>query len=149
MREVPEYVLDASIAVKWHLHDEEFVAEARIVLADFREGRIRLLAPDHIRYEVASAIRQAVRRGRLQREVGAVAIDQFLAWNVTTIGSSDLIRSAYDQALRHGCSLYDGLYLALAEAARCPLLYADERLRHNLTHRFPYALWIGEYSVNA
>lgn len=142
---MPRYVVDASVAVKWHLHDEELVVPALRILADFREGRIDLLAPDHLRYEVPSAILGAVRRRRLTPETGSGAVDQFLAWNVPTVATGELIRAGYDAAIRFGCSVYDGLYLALAEAARCPLLYADQRLRHALADRFPLALWVEDY----
>ncbi|HVC33459.1 MAG TPA: type II toxin-antitoxin system VapC family toxin [Chloroflexota bacterium] len=149
MHDVSPYVLDASVAVKWHLHDEGFVAEARRLLVDLREGRIQIIAPDHVRYEVSSAIRNAVRMGRILPEAGATAIDQFLSWNVPTVAASDLIRAGYGLALRFGCSLYDGLYLALAEATGFPLVYADHRLRNALGSRFPLALWIEDYPGQA
>jgi predicted nucleic acid-binding protein len=145
MTEVVPYVLDASVAVKWHLHDEEPFAHALTVLSDYREGRIDLLAPAHPRYEVPSASRNAVQRRRLSSEHARTAIDQFLAWDISTVSTDDLIRAGYQQALRFGCSLYDGLYLALAEAARAPLEYADLRLRNSLARRFPLALWIEDY----
>jgi predicted nucleic acid-binding protein len=46
---------------------------------------------------------------------------------------------------RYDCSYYDGLYLALAEAARCPFVYADQRLRNTLAGRCPRAMWIEDY----
>lgn len=45
MAEQVRLVVDASAATKWHLRDEEWVAEADAVLADFRAGRTALLAP--------------------------------------------------------------------------------------------------------
>ena len=63
MAEIPRYVVDASVATTWHLKDplERHVALAEQVLRDFQEARIELLAPDHIRYEVGSAILNATR----------------------------------------------------------------------------------------
>jgi len=65
---------------------------------------------------------------------------------ILTIGDDELILSAYDDATRIGCSLYDGLYLALADAAEGSLIYADGRLRNALAGRFARALWLGGYS---
>lgn len=141
----PRYVVDASVAVKWHLRDEEDTHAADGVLTDFREGRIRLLAPDHIRYEVPNAIRTAVRTGRLTPDQGATAVTDFLAWRLRTVGNDALIQAAYDQSLRLGCAFYDGLYLALAERGACPLVYADHRLRNTLGAGFTGALWVGDY----
>ncbi len=58
MPEVPRYVIDNSVAAKWHLEDEEWVEPSFQVLADFTQGRIRLIAPDLLRHELASALRR-------------------------------------------------------------------------------------------
>ena len=146
MADRPCLVVDASVAVKWHLSDEEFAEVAVAVLADFREDRVNLLAPDHIRYEVANAIRVAARRGRLTPRQGREALEQFLSWGLWTVATDQLFLAAYDTSERLGCALYDGLYLALAESADCPLIYADRVLRNHIRDQFPLALWIGDYS---
>lgn len=145
MPEAPRYVLDASVAVKWHLRDEQHVVPALRALSDYREGRVDLLAPDHIRYEVASAIRVAVLRGRATPEEGRSSLADFYGWQIPTIRSDSLIFFAYEQALTLSCSLYDALYIALAKSTHAPLVYADERMRRNIGHRFPLALWIEDY----
>jgi predicted nucleic acid-binding protein len=142
---LPVYVVDASVAVKWHLRDEQDADIAVRVLADFRDGRSFLLAPDHIRYEVPSAIRNAIRTGRMTAEQGRAAITDFHGWQIPTVSDDALIRAGYEQALLFGCSLYDGLYLALAEIVACPLIYADNHLRNALGTKFRRALWLGDY----
>lgn len=145
MAEVPRYVVDASTAAKWHLEDEDHTKEALAVLTDYQSGKISLIAPDNIRYEFAGTIRKALSRNRLGAEEGRGAIEDFLALRLRTVRSESLILLGYDLASRYGCSFYDGLYLALAETARCPLILADERLRNNLKNRFPWILWLGDY----
>lgn len=142
---LPRYIVDASVAVKWHLRDEADTNHADLLLEDFSRGRVHLLAPDHIRYEVPSAIRNATRRSRLPVDQGRAMIEEFLDWRLTTVGSDAIIVEAYRQAFRFGCSLYDGLYVALAERARCPLVYADARLRNALGDRFEYGLCFTDY----
>ena len=56
-----------------------------------------------------------------------------------------LIEAGYDQAVRFGCSFYDGLYLALAETLDCPFVFADQRLRNGLGTSFPRALWLSDH----
>ncbi len=141
----PTFVVDASVAVKWHLEDEQDTPEAIRLLTDFRDGRVLLLAPDHIRFEVPSAIRNALRVGRLNAAEGLTAIESFLGWRIETVGNDALIEAGYEMALRFGCSFYDGLYLALAENAGRPLVYADNRLRNALGGRFPLAMWVSDY----
>ena len=57
--ERPVYVVDASVAVKWHLRDEDDVDAADLVLDDFQDGRTELVAPSHFRFEIPSAILNA------------------------------------------------------------------------------------------
>lgn len=118
------YVVDASVAVKWHLRDEADLEHADALLTDFREGRIQLIAPEQIRYEVPSAIRNSLRTGRLTPSEARTAIADFLAWRFPTVRTDVLVLAGYDWALRIGCSLYDGLYVGLAQMAGCPLARA-------------------------
>ena len=138
------HVIDASVAVKWYLPDEHDADLAVAILADFREGRTALVAPGHFRYEVPSAIRNALRTNRLTPSEGGRAIAAFFAAQVPTVDDNALIEAGYDQARRFGCSLYDGLYLALAENIGCPFIHADRRLRNTLGTRFPRALWLSD-----
>lgn len=141
----PRFVVDASVAVKWLLSDEQYGDQALALLAEYREGRVDLSAPDLIRYEVASAIRVATRTQRVDFQIGRRAITLFLSLGIPTITTEKLILSAYDVSGRFGCSLYDGLYLALAKAQKCPLIHADRALRNLLAEDTPLAMWIGDY----
>lgn len=107
-----------------------------------------LIAPGQIRYEVPSAIRNAVRAGRKTPASGRRAIADFLALSIPTVDDADLIEAGYDQALRFHGSLYDGLYVALADVLACPLIHADRRLRNELGATFPLALWLTDYAPN-
>jgi predicted nucleic acid-binding protein len=142
---LPRYVVDASVATKWHLRDEQHTTQADTLLAGFRDGRWNLSAPESLRYEVAGAIRKAVRMNRLTREQGRRAIAGFLIWRIPVFESDTLLLAAYDYSWRFGCSLYDGLYLALSDSLNCPLIYADRRLRNALGARFPRAVWLEDW----
>ncbi|MBI4506446.1 MAG: type II toxin-antitoxin system VapC family toxin [Chloroflexi bacterium] len=145
MAERPQFVVDASVAAKWYLNDEVNADQALEVLRHFLQGKISLLAPDHIRYEVPSAVRNAVRRERVNPAAAREATSIFLGLGLPTTRSSSLILLGHDQAIRFGCSLYDGLYLALALMSQRPLLHADRKLRHALDGRFHLELWIADY----
>jgi predicted nucleic acid-binding protein len=68
--EAPRYVVDASTEVKWYREDEPQAQESLVFLTDYHRGKVSLLAPDQIRYEVPAAMRRAVIRNRLSREDG-------------------------------------------------------------------------------
>jgi hypothetical protein len=49
-------VVDASVAAKWHLQDEQDAERALVLFDRFVAGRVALWAPTHIRYEVPAVI---------------------------------------------------------------------------------------------
>ena len=153
MAEAPRYVLDATIANKWHLTDEEHVDIADQIRLDFEEDRIQLIAPTQLRFEVAAAILKATRnperRHRLDLQMGERILEVFQSWNILYVPSESLIMPAYRAAARYGCSYYDGLYVALAQATNTPLLHADNKLHRALADGFPLAVWIENYPPNS
>jgi predicted nucleic acid-binding protein len=149
MADLPRYVIDASVATKWHLKDatEGHLEIADRVLRDMQESRIALIAPDQICYEVGAAILNATRARppRLSVAEASLTVGEVGRWGVTYVNDHDLISAAFLMGRRWGCSFYDGLYLALAQRLGVPLIHADNNLRNALGDQFPLALWIEDY----
>lgn len=142
------YVLDASIAFKWYLDDEEHVDDARAILASYVRNEIALLAPEHIRYEVPNALLVAANRQRLDLPTANLAVSNFLATRISTAGDYAMLTSAFDYATRFKCAFYDALYLVMADRFECPFVHADRRLHNTLAGRFPRELWIEDYAAS-
>jgi predicted nucleic acid-binding protein len=140
----PRFVLDASIATKWFLRDEDYVTEAVALLRRMQFGRAEYLAPSQIQFEVANALCNAVRRARMDQNLAQRALSRWVALRIPVVTSDHLMRDAMRLSLAFGCAFYDGLYLALAEATDLPLIHADERLHNTLAGRFPNELWIAD-----
>jgi predicted nucleic acid-binding protein len=140
-------IVDASVATKWHLTDEDEVEKALLVLERFANGEIVLWAPEQIRYEVPSAITAATlgSQPRVSREVARQSIEKFLALGLSVAGSSTLMLAAFDLVHQQGCAFYDALYLALAEEMGLPFITADWRLYLRI-RQLPYVIWLGDYS---
>jgi predicted nucleic acid-binding protein len=140
------FIVDASVAVKWHLPDEDDADIAFVLLDQFDQGEIDLLAPYHIRYEVASAITVATlgRAPPLSRNDGETAIAEFIALQLRTSTEDALIPAAYALVHQHGCAFYGALYLALAEHPHIPFIMADGRLYQRIGH-LPNAVWLGNF----
>lgn len=140
-------VVDASVAVKWHLPDEEHTEQARLLLRRFAGGLTELIAPNYIRYEVPNAIVVAT-RGRAPRispERARQAIDEFLALRLPVLDDDALITGAYGIVQTRGCALYDAFYVALAERLQVSFVTADRRLYQRLAGS-PYPVWLGDYT---
>jgi predicted nucleic acid-binding protein len=120
------WVVDASVALAWCFDDERSeVAEGAIeqVLA---EGG---LAPPHWPLEVANAIRNAERRGRI--EASAVPrLRTLLAGLPVDVHPLDIpeAMASIDLARDFDLSVYDAAYLQLAMTRGIGLLTIDERL---------------------
>lgn len=138
-------VVDASVVTKWYLNDEDHVFHATVIAREFADNRIRLLAPDHIRYETVNAILNASRRGRFDPLSAMNAVSGFLGLKIQTVSDDRLLIRAFESATRYGCAFYDALYLALADEAQCAFVHADRRLHSTLGGRFERELWIEDY----
>jgi predicted nucleic acid-binding protein len=120
-------VVDASVAVKWFLHE----ADSRQALSLFHQP-YKLVAPELIRIEVLAAISKRVRMGHLALEDAA---EQMERWRSTLLNRAVSIIDGDNQyqdeaalSLQERHSFYDCVYLVLAKKFRIPLATADERL---------------------
>lgn len=138
-------VIDACVAVKWHVDGEDHAAQAALLLTRFANGSVTLLAPDHIRLEFTAAVTKAARgrKPRLTQSQGSDAIDEFLSLGLRTFETAPLLQPAYALAHEFGCAFYDALYLALAQQLSLSLVTADGKF-YRAARRHPALTWLGE-----
>ena len=86
------------------------------------------VAPDLIFAEFASVAAKFVRRGLTSKAVARHAVQQLPDLIDEIAPLSGLAGPAYDLAARHGFSVYDSVYLALARRRRLVLVTADAKL---------------------
>jgi predicted nucleic acid-binding protein len=95
--------------------------------------RAAVLAPDLLVPELGNVLWKKVRGGELTaREAEEIAEAFTSACPVTFRPSHVFLRAALHIATRFQRPVYDALYLALAVAENCPVITADDRLRHAL-----------------
>lgn len=119
------FVLDASVAVKWFLDDEEFTPEAAFVFEAFRAGKLTLTAPVTLHAEVAHGMRGAFLHRRVTRADLLAACDALMHAPIRVHSVAGLARPAMELALKHNGSFYDALYVALAVKEDTRVLVAD------------------------
>lgn len=141
----PPCVVDASVALKWALDDEEHIAEA-VALRDawVHRGEHRPVAPSLFYYEVVNGLCTAARRGRIAPEVGAELLRHLLAVGVRLIDPD--AEHIYQLANRYSIAAYDSAYLALAEALDCPLWTGNRFFHAAVSDRATRVRWIGDYA---
>lgn len=138
------WVLDASVAAKWFLPAarEPLAAEALHLLELHAAGQTQFHVPDLFWAEFGNVLRKAVRLKRMSRDSAEEAVSAMVGKGFSTTPASALLGAAFAIAATFDCTVYDGIYVALAVAAGIPLLTADERLVSTLASRFPVR-WLG------
>lgn len=117
------FVVDSSVVVKWFV-PEAFEAEAVRV----RDGGSPLHAPNFLDVEVGNILWKKVQRGELVRAGADDILDQLPGQAVTRHDSAALLKPAFEIACRAGRTVYDSLYVALAEQLGGVMVTADEKL---------------------
>jgi predicted nucleic acid-binding protein len=119
------YVLDASVIVKWFLHHQEPDRDRALALRDFHiSGRSKIYVPELTFLEVLNAIRF---NPKADEETGEAALDALQDLNLEIKpGDVNVLRKANAIAWAYKITIYDALYVALAEQVGYPLITADE-----------------------
>lgn len=122
------YVVDASVVIKW------FIPEIHSEVAlQARHSRARLHVPALMTLEFGNAIAKKIRRGELTRAEGDVILKELKLLPLQRHADERLFPAAYQLALDTQRSVYDCLYLALAESVDGIMVTADHKFYSSLT----------------
>ena len=137
-------VVDASVSLKWFLPPkyEPLSAEAAALYEKYARKEVEFIIPDIFWAELGSGFWKAVRLGRFQKSSAEKAMASLMKCDLPTFPSGTLLHRAFEIATNYGRSVYDSLYVALAEKSKAELITADERLANALASRFPVK-WLG------
>ncbi len=140
------FVLDASVAVKWAIPsaDETLAAESSRLLKGYADGEIDFIVPDIFWAEVGNVLWKGVRQRRWTRAVAEAAATEMSQQNLFTVSSLTLMSAALKIAFAHERSVDDCLYVALAIQFNTDMITADERLANALAARLPVK-WLGAF----
>ena len=136
-------IIDANVVLRAFFPDEA-QASAQAVVRDHVAGRIVLKAPDLLPYELANAVWQAQRRGRITQAQAQDIVQSMegLQIEILPLGWGEML----PLARRFDRSAYDAAYLVLAEKLGEPLITGDERLYHAVHLRLNWVVWVEEYA---
>ncbi len=94
-------------------------------MAEAREDR-SLAGPQMVLAEACNVMRRLELAERIESLEARLARDDLLTLEIELVPFEPLADRAWE--LRHNLTIYDGWYVALAEALSCPLLTLDRRL---------------------
>ena len=117
-------VIDASVVLKWFSGDKELDRDLAIkVYEEMSRGEIRLIAPEFLLVEVSNVL---ARKKKLPKDDLKRVVDMLMESGIEFLGVPiDLV---VDATYKHEISVYDALYVALAETQGVGLLTEDARL---------------------
>lgn len=115
-------VVDASVAIKWQVR-EPYNDEARLLLANDEE----LIAPDWLLVEAASTFWKKVKSSELLQVHAERHLEELPEYFHELRPCSDILPEALRWSIRLHHSVYDCLYLALADRAKASLITADKK----------------------
>ncbi len=136
-------VVDASVAVKWFI-PEDNTNDALELLGKNYE----IHAPDLLFLEVDSVLCKLIRRGFISADEGFDIHNKILMFPIRSYPSQNFREEAFHMAIETKRSVYDCLYLALAEALDGRMVTADGKFFQALGNS-PLSdrmLWVGDLS---
>ena len=137
-------VVDASVAAKWVI-EEAHSPKAEILLAfDAR------YAPDHWRAEAVNVLWAKVFRGDLTPVDAEERMTVLLRAPILDTPIATLMPRAFSIAVACMVTIYDALYLALAEERDVGFVTADERLIRRMAGDPAWArrmIWVGDLTT--
>ena len=116
--------MDTSVVVKWFTQEDR-TKEAVSILTEYKDGKINIIIPSILAIELANSLffglgyRSAKLDGALKR---------FFDLNIPNIIINDkIIRSASRMMEKFSITIYDAIFLFLAEEKQIPLITADTK----------------------
>jgi len=135
------YIVDACVAVKWYLPEEQTASALRVA-----SGLNELHVPDFFFIETDNILCKHIRRGLITLEQGSEfrRLLRQVPMEIHAVGEYQ--NEAFDTAIHTGRSMYDCLYIALAVLLDGQMVTADRRLYGSLA-KSPFAryvVWVGD-----
>ena len=141
MREV---VVEASVAVKWVVEEAHSAKAALLLQCEARH------APDHWQAEAINVLWAKVYRGDLVAADAEARMTALLRAPIVATPIASLMPRAFAISVAHSVTIYDSLYVALAEQRDLKLVTADMRLIRRLADDAVLGqrmVWVGDVAA--
>jgi predicted nucleic acid-binding protein len=120
-------VVDASVAAKWFIAEDNADDVLELLSRPYE-----LHAPDLLFLEVDNVLCKLIRRGLLSDEEGLNIHDRISTFPIRSYPSHNFREEAFHMAVGTKRSIYDCLYLAVAEALDGRMITADRKFFQSL-----------------
>ena len=142
MERLKAAVVDSSVLLKWFRPEEPQAGTAVALRQAYVEERLELVIPDLSAYELANVLRY-----RASETVALQAVESLFDLRVP-IHRMDrpILQRAIQEGVRYGITVYDAVFLAVAEALHLQLVTADRRF-YQAIRRLPKVFLLSDLKV--
>jgi len=148
MRNHEGWVIDASVALKWYLRDEDLLRQADGLRDAVRGDSALGHAPHVSRYEVANGLSVAFRMGRIPAENVQRDARNFFDSRLANDHDPDwLLLDAARISMEFPVFLNDAVYMALARSLSVDFVTSDRILYDKVAGSFPFVRWLGDVPI--
>lgn len=138
--------VDASLAIKWVLTDEDRADTALALLRAQIASSQEVIAPPLLYSEATNILRKRVRRQHLPLSMGLDMLDELLAFPIVLLSPADLFPDALWLASQYDlAAAYDAQYVVLAQMLECEFWTDDHRLVNQLQSSLPFVRALSEF----
>lgn len=127
-------IIDASVVYKWFAENEPHHQLAIELLQKYLLGNEQISVPDLLLYEITNAWSTKTRLGIKQVEQNLHKLETFGLSLITV--SFPLLHQASHIAMAYQVSVYDAVYVAIAQDNDCGLITADAKLQQRVNLPF-------------
>ncbi len=117
-------VIDASVIVKWFLNEENS-EKARVIRSDFEKGKISIIVPELLFLEILNSLKY--NKVKEQNIIAANNILFGLDFDVEGL-NEEITLKAVENSVKYNITIYDALYVTLAQVYGTFLITADKEL---------------------
>jgi predicted nucleic acid-binding protein len=127
-------ILDTSVIIKWFFEeDEKDVKNANLILNKYYNSEIRIIAPEIALFEISNVIKNRIKNLE-DKNMGAEIIDKIFNLGIIFYVTKEILKNAFNIAIDINESVYDCIFIAVAEHFKSKFITDDKKLLLNYSN---------------
>ncbi len=134
-----KYVIDTSVDIKTYVQEQDSAKAVRL-RNEYHQGAHQLIAPDIFPTEMCNVLMILERSGKIKPGEADLFFRQYLSELPPLVAAVPLLPRPLEIAKQFRQTVYDCLYIALAEREGCELVTADDKLVKAVQATLPFVV---------
>lgn len=109
-----------------------FGEQALSLLDKISQGKLQIVAPELILYEVSNAIKSSYKSGKISLKESKFLIKKVIELNFSLVDFNTILEQSFDIAAKYDISIYDASYVAAAKSQKDFILYCRSKVNREV-----------------